>query len=166
MPTPPPSPAASDVPGLDGVAARRWQTLAQSASPWLHEEVARRMLDRLQWFRHPPSSWLHWEPVRGGVQAHALLRERLEAARCLLRASDRAAAQSLLGGTTREGPWWMPRRRRGPPAAVWDDGTEPSPAEDVNLVLLALWLVRPTKAHVAYRFRLGQDAAAAEQAPS
>lgn len=44
----------------------------------------------------------------------------------------------------------------------WNEGTEPSPAETVNLVLLALWLVKPTKTYVAFRFQLGQDAATAE----
>lgn len=36
----------------------------------------------------------------------------------------------------------------------WDEGTTPSAAELVNLTLLALWLTKPTKAHVAYRFEL------------
>jgi hypothetical protein len=39
----------------------------------------------------------------------------------------------------------------------WDEGAEPSPAANVNLVLLALWLVRPTKTHVAFRFQLGPN---------
>lgn len=42
----------------------------------------------------------------------------------------------------------------------WQVGTEPSPAEIVNLVLVALWLVKPTRSHVAFRFELGQEAAA------
>jgi hypothetical protein len=45
----------------------------------------------------------------------------------------------------------------------WDDGSDPSAAETVNLVLLALWIARFTKAHVAYRFHLGQNAAGGEQ---
>ena len=39
----------------------------------------------------------------------------------------------------------------------WDEGTQPSPAETVNLVLLALWVVRPTKVRVDFRFHLGSD---------
>lgn len=42
----------------------------------------------------------------------------------------------------------------------WDEGTTPSPAETVNLTLLAFWLAKPTKAHVAYRFELGSGSAA------
>lgn len=45
----------------------------------------------------------------------------------------------------------------------WKENTDPSPAETMNLVLLALWLVKPTKTHVAFRFQLGNEAAAAEK---
>lgn len=45
----------------------------------------------------------------------------------------------------------------------WTPGTEPSPAETANLVLLSLWLVKPTKTHIAYRFHLGQGTLAAEK---
>ena len=45
----------------------------------------------------------------------------------------------------------------------WTSGAQPSPAETANLVLLALWLVKPTKTHNAYRFHLGQGGLAAEK---
>ena len=41
-------------PTIDPQAAQRWQHLPTSASPWLHEEVARRMQERLDsvlWLR-------------------------------------------------------------------------------------------------------------------
>jgi hypothetical protein len=37
---------------------------------------------------------------------------------------------------------------------AWSEAAESSPAETVNLVLLSLWLVKPTKTHVAFRFAL------------
>jgi hypothetical protein len=40
---------------------------------------------------------------------------------------------------------------------AWTEAAENSPAETVNLVLLSLWLVKPTKTHVAFRFKLGRD---------
>ena len=79
---------ASAVPGMDAAAALRWRHLPRAQSPWLHEEVAARMARRLQWFREPPSSWLHWEPVTGGLQAHRLLRERLPQAVCHVAAAQ------------------------------------------------------------------------------
>jgi len=40
-------------PTIDAVAAARWHALAQEPSPWLHEEVARRMQERLSWIVIP-----------------------------------------------------------------------------------------------------------------
>jgi hypothetical protein len=48
----------------------------------------------------------------------------------------------------------------------WNEGNEPSPAETVNLALVALWLVKPTRSHVAFRFELGHEAAAGEKSRS
>lgn len=45
----------------------------------------------------------------------------------------------------------------------WTAGTQPSPAETANLVLLSFWLVKPTKTHLAYRFHLGQGNLVAEK---
>ena len=60
-------------PTLDPLAVARWQRVAPAASPWLHEEVASRMQDRLQWIKLQPGSWAHWGAVRGGLKAHAQL---------------------------------------------------------------------------------------------
>ncbi|MBC7705886.1 MAG: biotin synthase, partial [Rhodoferax sp.] len=60
-------------PTIDPPAARRWAARTQDASAWLHEEVARRMEERLQWIKLQPQAWADWEPVRGGLTAHAKL---------------------------------------------------------------------------------------------
>ncbi len=98
------------MPGLDAQAARRWQALPRTTSPWLHEEVARRMLPRLQWFRDPPASWLHWEPVLGGLQAHALLRQQLPQATCHVWAQRLAEAQAATAEPGQRS--WNPLRWR------------------------------------------------------
>jgi len=77
---------------IDPIAAARWQRGAPAFSPWLHEEVARRMAQRLDWIRQTPRRWCHWQPVRGGLQAHALLRQRYTQAQCLLFEDTRAHA--------------------------------------------------------------------------
>ena len=42
-------------PTIDPTAADRWRRLAPTAgSPWLHEEIGRRMEDRLQWIKAQP----------------------------------------------------------------------------------------------------------------
>ena len=93
-------------PTIDPVAAARWQQAAPAVSPWLHEEVARRMEDRLQWIREAPSSWCHWEAVRGGLQAHALVSARYPKARCqVYETSDH---RELVARQALARPWWSP----------------------------------------------------------
>ena len=98
-------------PTIDPVAAARWQAQAPAASPWLHEEVARRMQDRLQWMAKPPQSWLDWEPVRGGLQAHALVAQRYPQAQSWVhepQAQRAEAAHKALGKA-----WWSRERWAG-----------------------------------------------------
>lgn len=84
------------VPDLDAVAARRWLNLRRGDSPWLHEEIATRMADRLKWFREQPASWLHWEPQAGGIQAHWRLQAMLPEASSHIAAYDTLQASALL----------------------------------------------------------------------
>lgn len=84
------------MPDLDAVAARRWLALSRRESPWLHEEIAARMAQRLQWFREQPASWLHWEPQMGGVNAHQRLQELLPEAASHVAAHDAQRAAALL----------------------------------------------------------------------
>ncbi|EPD37986.1 MAG: biotin synthase [Delftia sp.] len=98
-------------PTIDPAAALRWQQGAPAASPWLHEEVARRMQERLDWIVKPPQRWCHWQPVRGGLQAHALLRQRYAQSECLVYEASplhEAAAREQLGAR-----WWQPARWTG-----------------------------------------------------
>ena len=93
-------------------AAARWEQRLHTASPWLHEEVARRMEDRLQWMKLQPRTWVHWEPLRGGAQAHGLLSRRYPKSECYVvqAAADAVAvAKPLLAPS-----WWSPARWTGP----------------------------------------------------
>jgi malonyl-CoA O-methyltransferase len=106
---------------MDLVAAQRWLQRAASTSPWLHEEVGSRMADRLPWFRDPPTSWLHWEPVQGGLEVHRKLRHMLPAASCHV--SARRISEAL--SATREAPQrsWNPLqwgKASGPTASTND----------------------------------------------
>jgi malonyl-CoA O-methyltransferase len=103
-------------PTIDPVAANNWERSAPAQSPWLHEEVGRRMEDRLQWIRLEPKAWADWEPVRGGLAAHGLIERRYPRAQVFLAESQdhRAAAAALALAK----PWWKrlgsPARRSGP----------------------------------------------------
>ncbi|MFO1191035.1 MAG: methyltransferase domain-containing protein [Rhodoferax sp.] len=98
-------------PTLDPVAALRWSRRVPGASPWLHEEVARRMEERLQWIRSVPARWAHWEPLQGGLGIHAALVQRYPQAQCVIvepEPARRAVAERAL-----RPPWWQPARWAG-----------------------------------------------------
>jgi malonyl-CoA O-methyltransferase len=83
-------------PTLDPLAVERWQRMAPGDAPWLHEEVAQRMMDRLQWIKLQPAVWAHWGAVRGGLQAHAALVKRYARAQChVVETSSRRNALAL-----------------------------------------------------------------------
>jgi malonyl-CoA O-methyltransferase len=90
-------------PTIDPVAAARWEAAPASASPWLHEEVGRRMAERLEWIRREPQAWVDWGPVRGGLQAHAEVARRYpKSARFVVDEPSRiVAAERALAR-----PWW------------------------------------------------------------
>jgi malonyl-CoA O-methyltransferase len=101
-------PAFHTPPTIDPVAASRWQRLAPLASPWLHEEVASRMLDRLQWIKLKPRIWAHWGALRGGVQAHAALIARYPDSACFVVEAQEERAQAATKIIAKD--WWNPRR--------------------------------------------------------
>lgn len=90
---------------IDPQAAQRWQLRPAAPSPWLHEEVARRMQERLDLIRLQPSSWAHWGSVGGGLQAHALLVRRYPKATCFVVESEPARQRHAARQLTR--PWWQ-----------------------------------------------------------
>ncbi len=91
-------------PTLDPAAAERWHGRAPPEAPWLHEEVARRMAERLEWIRLQPASWAHWGPARGGLQAHAVLAERYPKAQVQAVEPSPAGAQATRLALA--APWW------------------------------------------------------------
>ena len=99
-------------PSIDPVAAARWQQAAPPLSPWLHEEVARRMEDRLQWITLKPAAWAHWDAVRGGLLAHGLLAQRFADATCFVAETNPARAEVARAALAQ--PWWKPSRWTGP----------------------------------------------------
>ncbi|HRO81296.1 MAG TPA: biotin synthase [Alicycliphilus denitrificans] len=96
-------------PTIDPVAAARWHALVPDESPWLHEEVARRMQERLQWIVKAPSAWCDWDPLRGGMQGHALVGERF--AQAVSQIAETSSPQGEAAVRARLArPWWSPAR--------------------------------------------------------
>jgi malonyl-CoA O-methyltransferase len=119
--------SAERPPSIDPQAARRWHQRVPTASAWLHEEVARRMEERLQWIKRAPKSWLHWQPQRGGQQAHALLKKRYPGAQRWL---AQGGADPLQPVFLREASaWWQPARW-----LKWRPAPAPLPSAGVDLL--------------------------------
>jgi malonyl-CoA O-methyltransferase len=99
---------------LDPVAAARWQSLPQheAHSPWLHEEVATRMQERLDIIKLKPQQWVHWGPLRGGLAAQRALEQRYPQAQVWLAAE--APAHALATRKALRSAWWQPQRWRHP----------------------------------------------------
>ena len=99
-------------PTLDPVAAARWAARPVAASAWLHEEVARRMQERLDVIRLQPRAWADWEPLRGGLLAHRALRARYPQASAWLVCGQAAEAMQVRAETAPS--WWQVARWNGP----------------------------------------------------
>ena len=112
-------------PTLDTTAVARWKSIAPASSPWLHEEVASRMLDRLQWIKLQPQAWAHWGAVRGGLQCHAQLVKRYPDSTSFVVEDQEIQAQEAINKIAI--PWWkaaLSRQKQprfeAPPAASVD----------------------------------------------
>lgn len=117
-------PASPDTapPSMDPTATARWALTAPAVSPWLHEEVARRMHERLAWIKLQPQAWCHWDAIRGGLQGHERVRQQYPKAEVFVHepsARRRAVAlQALHQPAWRPGNWFAPAQHfRAPPDA-------------------------------------------------
>ncbi len=107
-------------PTLDPTAASHWDAVAPARSPWLHEEVARRMQERLEWIRLAPAAWAHWEPVRGGLGVQALIRARYPGSECFVVEAQADRARLAMKDIAK--PWWRWRGGRIRHGAQVPDG--------------------------------------------
>jgi malonyl-CoA O-methyltransferase len=108
--------ATPNPPTLDPVAVARWQRAAPLAAPWLHEEVARRMLERLQWIKLQPLAWANWGALRGGTVAHSRLLEHYPKSASFIVEDEAARVQAASELIAKK--WWHPSRWSGPQSAV------------------------------------------------
>ena len=104
-------------PSLDPVAAARWSAHpVGEASPWLHEEVASRMQERLDFIKLQPERWVHWEPWRGGLQAQRALQKRYPKAEVWL--TSEQPAEAMAAREVAQARWWQAERWFGPRIAL------------------------------------------------
>jgi len=83
--------------------------------PWLHNEVARRMAQRLALIRHPVAQWVHWAPRSGGLASQDVLEGIFPKATCTVVQTQ--AADLIWASQALQRPWWRrwlgPQRRFG-----------------------------------------------------
>ncbi|MFV0680761.1 biotin synthase [Ottowia sp.] len=90
---------------VDPIAARRWAERPHTQAPWLHEEVARRMAERLDVIRLPVQRWAHWEPVRGGLTGHDRVAAHYPDAACFRVSAQVGKTQTAI--KNKANPWWL-----------------------------------------------------------
>jgi len=100
------------------------------------------MADRLQWIRLEPTAWADWEPVRGGLEGHALVERRYPRAEVFVAepqpARSRAASEQLAR------PWW--KRLTAPAVRV---GPLPDGASQMLWANMALHMAADPQALIA-----------------
>lgn len=136
-------------PTIDPRAAARWALQHPVASPWLHEEVGRRMQERLPWINLRPGAWTDWEPLRGGLQSHSAVAQVYPQARCwLVEPTEQRERAARLALQTR---WWQPARWRAP-VSEWGD--PPDGASDMVWANMALHMAADPGALLARWHRM------------
>ena len=124
------------VPTIDPIASERWSQLNHPETPWLHEEIGRRMEDRLQWIRLQPKQWVDWAPVNGGLRTHAAVRARYPKANCLALETSELRLQKAKVALTN--PWWKVWQRRAVSIASLAKGLPQKEVADMVWANMAL----------------------------
>ncbi len=80
------------------------------------------MAQRLGWIKAQPASWLSWEPVLAGIEAHRTVATTYPRAQVLVQACRPAETLAALKTAASRGTGFWTRMRYNPPLLV---GTEP-----------------------------------------
>ena len=124
------------VPTIDPIASERWSKRNHPETPWLHEEIGRRMEDRLQWIRLQPKTWVDWAPVNGGLATHAAVRARYPKANCLAIETSELRLQKAKVALTN--PWWTVWKRQLVSVADLANGLQQQETADMVWANMAL----------------------------
>ena len=125
--TPPPSPSHGRRP-VDEVALQRWRArVEQSNSPiWLHEEVSRRMGERLALIKQAPLTALIWGPPQGTGHDLKLVTQTWPQTRCT-RVHARVRGSNLESEPLRPDEGWVAKGKR---LLKWRDRSAPALSTD------------------------------------
>jgi len=81
------------------------------------------MQERLDLIKQQPSSWLHWAPLQGGMQAHGLLLQRYPQAACA--ALETSSSRVIHVQQALQAPWWTTKRWLQPQTRVVSQVVQP-----------------------------------------
>jgi malonyl-CoA O-methyltransferase len=70
------------------------------------------MEERLQWMVSQPARWVHWQPLRGGLQAQTLLTRRYPKSECFV--LEAPVNTAYVAPKFIAPAWWSPARWTGP----------------------------------------------------
>ena len=124
------------VPTIDPIASELWSKRNHPETPWLHEEIGRRMEDRLQWIRLQPKTWVDWAPVNGGLATHSAVRARYPKANCLAIETSELRLQKAKVALTN--PWWAVWKRQLVSVADLANGLQQQESADMVWANMAL----------------------------
>ena len=124
------------VPTIDPIASELWSKRNHPETPWLHEEIGRRMEDRLQWIRLQPKTWVDWAPVNGGLATHLAVRARYPKANCLAIETSELRLQKAKVALTN--PWWAVWKRQLVSVADLANGLQQQESADMVWANMAL----------------------------
>ena len=124
------------VPTIDPIASELWSKRNHPETPWLHEEIGRRMEDRLQWIRLKPKTWVDWAPVNGGLATHSAVRARYPKANCLAIETSELRLQKAKVALTN--PWWTVWKRQSVSVADLANGLQQQETADMVWANMAL----------------------------
>lgn len=99
------------------------------------------MQERLQWIRLQPKAWVDWEPLRGGLQAHAAVARHYDGALCWV--ADSVPERALATESALRAPWWQPGRWLGASSRF---GFPPDGGVDMVWANMALHMAADPKA--------------------
>jgi len=90
------------------------------------------MESRLQWIVRSPKRWMHWEPLSGGLQTHALLSQRYSGAECCVVESSSHKLEAARKKLARR--WWEPSRWSGGALTFQEPQNHQPPAQPVEML--------------------------------
>jgi malonyl-CoA O-methyltransferase len=128
--------ASPHAPQLAALARHHRRLAVLGQAPWLHEEIARRLADKLDAILLTPMQWLDWSGRLGG-SAEALEKRYAQALRWVLETDAVLAGQATVQWqATHTKPWWAAWKKTAAAPVLRHAGEQPAgwPVDGVDML--------------------------------